>query len=195
MKYGTDVGPYTAECGIDGKASIVVAVHDGSFNGEVSNSNEYGCPGWPQSDGHAVYNVDVPCCVNEGTAAPVTGKTPGPTAAPVPGLTSSPTGSSCVYEVTSDDTNIPFPDGAIVVSGSDGNTVTYEIVQVWITEDSISWINSIYIPASKTEQICLDDNKDEEIPYGDKVGPFTAQCFNGKAGVLITVHDGSFKEK
>jgi hypothetical protein len=97
---------YTADC-LNGKASIDLFVHDGSFKSS-SQQNYRSCNGWGNDNGIATYKFEVSCdgteiCEDGSPSSPTLAPTHGPTSNPTNGPTSIPTSSP-----TNGPTSIPI---------------------------------------------------------------------------------------
>eukprot|EP00934_Nitzschia_sp_Nitz4_P006094 Nitzschia sp. Nitz4//scaffold85_size83877//127//6296//NITZ4_005215-RA/size83877-snap-gene-0.12-mRNA-1//-1//CDS//3329559095//6084//frame0 len=114
---------------------------------------------------------------------------------PTPSPVSTTTVTGCDYVVTEENEIVGFPDGALDIVSSDGNLVTFSINQLWKSGGSISWIAPIYAPAGGSSLVCEGSDKEDEVKYEASTGPFTAQCADGVASIVVAVHDGSFTQK
>jgi hypothetical protein len=102
----------TATC-VNGKASVDLFVHDGSFK-DCNQANTRGCPGWGNDKGIAYYPFEILCGCGEppqqeeAAPPPTKNPTPSPTKNPTPSPTKNPTPSP-VKDPTPSPTNNPTP--------------------------------------------------------------------------------------
>ena len=83
-----------------------------------------------------------------------------------------------------------LPAGAIGIRSATGDTVKFEITQLWKQGvGAISWIQPVYNTPSD-RYFC---DKTESVSFG-AVQDYTATCIDGTARVELFVHDGSFKK-
>lgn len=140
--------------------------------------------------------------------APLTIATRKPTSKPTAKPTLKPTDpqTACLSGIKLDSKigTLGYAESPIQIVSQNGGTVDIQVKQVWKTSsstDSVSWLATEFIDASKNEVVCPKKNSvtrgivnygsGSVVPSGQYGSTLRAKCTAGVAKINVYVHDGS----